>query len=179
VARREEIGGMRWSELTLGEGDTGLWLLPGGRSKNHRPHELTLPAMAVALLPPRREERELVFGEGEGPFSGWSQCKRRLDQRIAELNNGKPLAPWVLHDLRRTCVSRLNDLGLAEPHVIEALVNHQGGIGRAGVAGVYNRSAYAEQKRAVLNLWCAHVARLTGDGGDRGGAEVVPLRRVG
>ena len=32
------------------------------------------------------------------------------------------------------------DLGV-EPHVIEALVNHVGGSARAGVAGVYNRSA--------------------------------------
>jgi hypothetical protein len=55
----------------------------------------------------------------------------------------------VLHDLRRTFVTRLNDLGI-EPHVIEALVNHVGGIAKAGVAGVYNRSAYAVQKRPAL-----------------------------
>jgi integrase len=175
-ARREEIGGMCWSELTLREDGTAVWVLPADRSKNHRSHELTLPAMAVALLPTRRDQRALVFGEGAGSFSGWSQCKTRLDQRIAK-NAGKPIAAWVLHDLRRTFVSRINDLGLAEPHIIEALVNHQGGVGRAGVAGVYNRSAYADQKREALARWCNYFEQLTGDGGETTPNNVVPLRR--
>lgn len=183
-ARREEIAGMRWSELTLNNDGSATWLLPPVRSKNRLPHMLTLPRFAAGLLPqPRQGEndevRELVFGEGRGSFSGWSRCKERLDARIAEANGGKPIAPWVLHDLRRTFVTRLNDLG-TEPHVIEALVNHVGGIAKAGVAGVYNRSAYAVQKRAALNLWCDHVARLADEGmAGNGAAEVVPLRRAG
>jgi hypothetical protein len=83
----------------------------------------------------------------------------------------------VLHDLRRTFVTRLNDMGV-EPHIIEALVNHAGGAAKAGVAGVYNRSAYAVQKRATLALWCDHVARLVG-AVPAGGPMVVPLRRTG
>jgi hypothetical protein len=57
-----------------------------------------------------------VFGKGAGPFSGFSRCKDELDNRIAELNGGKALAPWVLHDLRRSAATGMADIGIA-PHV--------------------------------------------------------------
>jgi integrase len=181
-ARREEIAGMRWCELAPSDGGA-VWTLPSERSKNGLPHVLALPPMIVELLPRPRETadgeaRELLFGEGDGPFSGWSRCKERLDDRIAKANGDKPIPPWVLHDLRRTCVTRLNDLDI-EPHVIEALVNHIGGLARAGVAGTYNRSAYAAQKRAAVIRWCDHIARLTGGVGGGDGAKVVSFRRAG
>lgn len=34
--RREEVAGMRWNELDL---DSSLWLIPGSRTKNGRPHK--------------------------------------------------------------------------------------------------------------------------------------------
>jgi len=185
-ARREEIAGMRWAEVASGADGASTWVLPSDRSKNHLPHEIVLPAMAVELLPQPRQDkdgrrRELVFGEGAGPFSSWSRCKERLDARIVKAAAGERMPPWVLHDLRRTLVTRLNDLGV-EPHVIEALVNHVSGASKAGVAGVYNRSAYAPQKRAALILWCHHVARLTGSETkepDAAPENVVPLRKAG
>jgi hypothetical protein len=39
-----------------------------------------------------------------------------------------------------------------EPHVIEAVLNHVSGF-KAGVAGIYNRSPYAREKRQALDLW--------------------------
>lgn len=164
-ARREEVAGIRWSEITRRDDGTAVWVLPAERSKNRRALELILPSMIVGLLPMPRERdgsvRDLLFGEGRGPFSGWSQCKARLDKRITEANGGRPIAPWVLHDLRRTFVTRLNDLGV-EPHIIEALVNHVSGQATAGVAGVYNRSAYSVQKAAALKTWSKHIARIAG-----------------
>ncbi|MDA8248674.1 MAG: integrase arm-type DNA-binding domain-containing protein [Rhodospirillales bacterium] len=180
--RRDEVGRMRWSEL---EGD--LWTLPGARAKNGLPHELPLPALAVAQLPPRRtirakdmqaadRPRDAVFGKLETGFSGWSRCKERLDERLAKnrqdafikqhgrepRDDEAKVIPWTLHDLRRTFVTRLNDLGLAEPHVIEALVNHHSGGAKRGVAGIYNRSAYRDQKRTALARWADHAAALVG-----------------
>jgi hypothetical protein len=155
---------MRHSELTWHDDGSATWVLPGERSKNHLPSELVLPPMITAHLPaPRAGDvssvRELLFGEGEGSFSGWARCKRRLEARIAAASYALP--HWVLHDLRRTFVTRLNDLGV-EPHIIEALVNHVTGAARNGVAGIYNRSAYSTQKRAALILWCDHIAQITG-----------------
>ena len=41
----------------------------------------------------------------------------------------------TLHDLRRTVVTGMNELGI-QPHVAEAVVNHVSGRAKAGVAGL-------------------------------------------
>jgi integrase len=97
-----------------------------------------------------------VFGRGAGPFSGFSRCKAALDNRITELNGGKALAPWVLHDLRRSAATRMADIGI-QPHIIEAVLNHVSGH-KAGVAGIYNRASYAAEKAQALARWDEHIA---------------------
>jgi integrase len=140
-------------------------------------YELVLPPGIAGWRHGQRASAICHFWGGRGLFSGWSQCKARLDKRIAQVNGRKPIAPGVLHDLRRTFITRLNDLGV-EPHIIEALVNHASGRATAGVAGVYNRAAYGPQKRAALALWSNHVPGVTGEGRpDDGATSVVPLRK--
>ena len=65
---------------------------------------------------------------------------------------------WTLHDLRRTMATRMADLGV-QPHVIEAILNHVSGH-KSGVAGIYNRSTYAAEKRAALERWGSHIQTL-------------------
>jgi hypothetical protein len=77
---------------------------------------------------------------------------------------------WTLHDIRRSVVTHLSERGIAQPHIVEAIVNHVSGA-KAGVAGVYNRAAYANEKRRALQLWGELVAALV-IGRD---AKVVPL----
>ena len=74
-------------------------------------------------------------------------------------------------DLRRTVASGLARLQ-TPPHVIEAILNHRSGT-ISGVAAVYNRYSYLEEKRQALEAWAGHVMALLGEGGDK----VVPLRR--
>jgi integrase len=162
--RREEVAGLRWSELDL---ERAIWRLPAARSKNGEAHEVPLSSLALAILRhrPRRATRDLVFGEGAGPFSNWTIAKRRLDTRMAALA-GRPLQPWVLHDLRRSVVTHMAEIGI-EPHIIEAIVNHRGGH-KAGVAGIYNHAKYMPVKRTALERWADHlhdlVSRGTGEG---------------
>jgi hypothetical protein len=47
------------------------------------------------------------------------------------------------------------------PHVVEAVVNHVSGH-KAGVAGIYNRATYANEKRDALGRWDAHLGRRVG-----------------
>ena len=147
--RRDEIGSLRWSEVI--DSDEPVISLPGTRTKNGRPHDVPLAAQAAGILKaiPRRANRDLVFGEGDEGFSGWSRAKRVLD-KTAKLKEA-----WVLHDLRRTAATRMADLGV-QPHIVEAVLNHVSGH-RAGVAGIYNRSAYKAEKRAALDLWANHI----------------------
>ncbi|HEX2320173.1 MAG TPA: hypothetical protein VHJ18_14430, partial [Streptosporangiaceae bacterium] len=94
-----------------------------------------------------------MFGRDDTGFSGWSKAKAALDAAV------NLSAPWVLHDLRRTAVTGMAEIGIA-PHIVEAVVNHISGH-KAGVAGVYNRAAYATEKRAALQRWADHVDRIT------------------
>ena len=173
-ARREEIGGLTWPEIDIGRAELNL---PPERTKNGRPHIIPLSPMALSIVAatPKREGREYLFGEGVGAFSGWSKAKAALDRRILEARRAaakkahkasggaKPMPAWRLHDLRRTVATRMADLGI-QPHVIEAILNHVSGS-KAGVAGVYNRSLYAAEKRAALEVWADHVqAVLDGHG---------------
>jgi integrase len=159
-ARRQEIGGIRESELTRHADGSATWVLPGERSKNRRPNELILPARVAELLPAPRDGRGHLFGRGANGLAGWASHKKQLDARIANANGGAQMPSWRLHDLRRTFVTKLNDLGV-EPHVIEAVINHNSGQARAGIAGIYNRASYRAQKHAALVLWCNHIAEIT------------------
>ena len=104
--RAGEIAGLHWSEI-----HDGMILLPAERSKNHRAHVVPLSAAALAIIEARehRADRDLIFGRGTKPFSGWSNCKERLDERITKANGGKVhstldtarLAPDLLDLCRR------------------------------------------------------------------------------
>lgn len=150
--RREEVGGMRWSELNFEE---RLWVLPRERTKNKRAHEVPLSGSVVSLLEqmPRMLGRDFVFGARNSGFSGWSKSKGLLDQSIEK--QAKGIVDWRLHDLRRTAATGMADLGVA-PHIVEAVLNHVSGS-RAGVAGIYNRASYREEKRNALDRWAAHL----------------------
>lgn len=165
--RRDEIGSLRWSEIDL---DGALITLPGTRTKNGRPHEVPLSKDAVTILRDvaKRGERDLVFGEGEGGFSGWSKAKAAFDVML-----GKAMKHWTLHDLRRTGATRMGDSGVL-PHVIEAVINHASGH-KAGVAGTYNRSAYVAEKRAALDTLATYIKTAVAKAG---GANVTRLKRA-
>lgn len=151
--RREEVGYMDWPEVDL---RTAVWSIPKERTKNGLTHDVPLSDMALAIIAstPRRAGFR-VFGEGENGHKGWSKSKLFFDKRIA----AHKVRPWRLHDLRRTAATRMADLGVM-PHVIEAILNHVSGH-KAGVAGIYNRAAYAREKREALNLWAEHLLQLS------------------
>jgi hypothetical protein len=65
------------------------------------------------------------------------------------------------------------DLG-TQPHVIEAVLNHVSGH-KGGVAGIYNRSTYAAEKRAALELWASHITVTLAKSK---GANVTRLKRA-
>jgi len=159
--RREEIGGLRWSEI-----DHGLIVLPPERTKNSRQHEVPLSRQAKAIIErqPKRKGRDFIFGIGEMGFSGWSDCKARLDEalltaRRKHSRKAKAMPDWRLHDLRRSCATQMAELGV-QPHIIEAVLNHVSGH-KAGVAGIYNRARYEGEMRSALQRWADHLDQIT------------------
>jgi integrase len=161
--RREEIGGLKWSEVDL---DRSLIVLPPERTKNLRQHEVPLSTQARAIIErqPKRKGRDFIFGIGELGFSGWSKSKERLDhallaKRRAADRRAKPLPSWRFHDLRRTAATQMAELGVL-PHIVEVALNHISGH-KAGVAGVYNRSKMSDAVRDALQRWADHLERIT------------------
>jgi integrase len=158
--RREEVAAMAHEELR----DDGSWHLPGARTKNKRDHVVPLPPLARDLIGKVRGDSGFVFTTtGTSPVSGWSRMKRRLDAAmlaVAEQERGAKVTiqPWRLHDLRRTAVTHMVELGVP-PHVVELVVNHVSGH-KAGVAGVYNRSEMLPERKAALERWAAHLEGL-------------------
>jgi integrase len=152
--RASEIAALRWSEI-----HDNTIALPSDRTKNHRAHVVPLSRIALAIIEaqPKRANRDLIFGVAEGPFSGWSNSKEKLDARIKE-TTGKALPHWTPHDLRRTAATQMAELGI-QPHVIEATLNHVSGH-RAGVAGIYNRASYEREKTVALDLWADHLMAI-------------------
>jgi integrase len=154
--RREEVAAMSWAEVDL---ERATWRIASERTKNARMHEVPLSQTALEILGARHrfDGRALVFGSREGPFSGWSKAKTSFDARMSAALGHAPAA-WRVHDIRRTVATRMADLGV-QPHIVEAVLNHVSGH-KAGVAGIYNRSSYAAEKRAVLEKWAEHVVAL-------------------
>ncbi len=155
--RREEVASLLWEELDRTE---LMWTLPGNRAKNGEPNRIPLNDLAVSVLNevagsddwPRRGK---IFATSTGKgFTGYHKGKEKLDRLVTE-DGGDPLAPWRLHDLRRTLATGFQRLGVRF-EVTEAVLNHVGGS-RAGVAGIYQRHDWKAEKREALRLWNDHV----------------------
>jgi integrase len=165
--RREEVASMAWSELSA---DRATWTIPGARTKNGRPHLVPLPTLARALLPTAPSvpdlDAGLVFpGQRGSAFAGWSKSK-------AEIDGASGVSGWRIHDLRRTLATGLQRLGVRQ-EVTEAVLNHISGKA-SGIVGVYQRHDWADEKRAALDAWAAHVAGLVE--GTPMTSNVVPIR---
>jgi integrase len=153
-ARRSEVAQLRWPEI-----DGATIELTGARTKNGEPHSIPLskPALAIIGGLPKIANSDLVFTtNGKSPISGWSKAKSELDEKLIDAK--QEVAPWVLHDLRRTAATGLQRLGISL-QVIEAVLGHVSGS-RAGIVGTYQRHSFAAEKAAALEAWGAHVMAL-------------------
>jgi integrase len=155
ACRRAEIGDMSRSELA-----DGTFTIPAKRSKNGKAHTLPVMPMMSRIISdvPHMATRDQLFGIRGRGFTSWAKGKIGLDERSG-------VTDWTVHDIRRSVATRMGDLGV-QPHVIEAVLNHQ----RGGVAGVYNKSPYANEVRAALALWEDHIHALL-TGGER---KIIP-----
>jgi hypothetical protein len=84
--------------------------------------------------------------------TGFAYAKSNLDEAAM------PATDWRLHDLRRTVTTGMARLKI-QPHVADRVLNHQSGT-ISGVAAVYNRFAYLDERKDALDVWGRFVAGL-------------------
>jgi len=133
-----------WSHV-LGE----HWHIPKEHSKNHRAHWVALSRQVLALLRGQDQSRELIFGTATD--TGVQAWLRRWCERERISPAFRP------HDLRRTCATRLNTLGVL-PHIAEKILNHT----MQGVMAVYNRADYEAERIEAMQQWADEVDRILG-----------------
>jgi integrase len=150
--RRSEVAEMERGELDL---RGRLWSLPPARAKNNRAHTVPLAQQVIAIIErvPRIGSRFVFTTNGEVAASDFGKRKRKLDALLP-----KDMAPWCLHDLRRTVASGMAKLGVSLP-VVEKVLNHISGS-FSGIVAVYQQHDFAEEKRAALEAWATHVESL-------------------
>jgi integrase len=162
--RRAEVAGLRWAELPNLDAEDPVWEIPGERTKNKQFHLVPLSAQVQRIICEMPRVGPLVFTTTQAtPVSGFGKAKARIDRRIEEIRRASgiaPMAAWTLHDLRRTMVTVMNERLGVPPHVVEAVVNHASGLAKAGVAGVYNRALYLDDRRKALESWATLVTEL-------------------
>lgn len=178
--RREECAAAEWKEFDRA---AATWTLPADRTKNGEAHIVPLAPALVAILDrlagqegadePKWPRKGYLFSTDRGKehVKGYSRAKARLDAAMAKLANedaaeaGEGVEPlkveaWRIHDARRTLATGFQRLGIRF-EVTEALLNHVSGASRSGVAAVYQRHNWADEKRAALIAWAEFLDRLT------------------
>jgi integrase len=165
--RRDELAHAKWSEFDL---DKETWALPGERTKNGRAHIVHLSNLAIEIierLPHIPSKKGWVFTTGLGgrdtPVSGFGRGRERIAGAMAAALGkdgapGEEVAPFTLHDLRRSAATGMAALGIA-PHVVDKILNHSSGK-IAGVAKIYNRFEYLPERKAALDSWARHIESL-------------------
>ncbi len=153
--RRGELARAKWSEINF---DENTWVIPHENSKSRRGHVVPLSEWALAdlrALKALAERSRYVLPSDDGKQAadpalltrGLARCLGRFKKR--------GIAPFNLHDLRRTCRTGLARLKV-EPHIAERVLNHV----QAGVVRVYDRHAYLTEKREALEKWAAHLRSM-------------------
>jgi integrase len=155
--RRGELAGARWRDVIL-KGKTPTWTIPAENSKNGREHVVPLSTWAANefrllkkaaghshwVLPAKDKAQPL---EAKLLTRGVAKCQPRF--------KALGVAPFTLHDLRRTCRTGLARLKI-EPHIAERVLGHA----QERITATYDTHAYLEEKRAALEKWEKYLQSL-------------------
>jgi integrase len=152
--RPGEVAGMHTDELQAGIGKElcktckgcSTWTIPAERAeKGQGEHIVYLTKTAVDLTRGIEEPDGLVFDIQRGSLS----------QYLSRDKNYLGLPRWTPHDLRRTARTEMPRIGIIDEHA-EAVLAHK----KPGMAGIYNKYAYVEEKKEALIKWETELLRI-------------------
>src|SRR5262249_52778664 len=112
--------------------------------------------------------RQALADGAENVFPGHTSLALNNSLTVARTRGKLAGEHWTPHDLRRTAISKMAEMGVAE-HVLSRIANHAKAGGSASITGrVYNQHSYADEKRQALEAWAGRLAQITGE-------NVIPL----
>lgn len=155
-ARVGEISGMTCSELSREDGRL-LWTLPEARSKNKKAH--TRPLVGYARETVEKVSRLRMQG---ALFRTLDQARAlRADDVGHALNKrSRPIAHFTTHDLRRTFVSVLDELGVPLETIAAAIGHRRGGAETRTLIRHYSRPNLDDRIETALKAWDNYLSDL-------------------
>ncbi len=167
-ARLREIGHAQLSWLNR---TTACLDIPGDSYKTGDPTIVPLipEAMKIFEAIPKPPKGPYLISSNGGVRPVWTATPEALTRirEGAEVELGRKIDRWTIHDLRRTAATHMARLGVDEI-VVERVLGHRIG----GVKAVYNRYRYIDEKRAALQLWANELL------GRKDAAEATPPKRA-
>jgi integrase len=157
--RREKVATMRWQDVSV----DGVWTIPAEAREKGNARELVLPEAALQVIRsrPRLESNPYIFaGRTIGPLRNFYTGKGRFDAEVK-------IAPWTLHDLRRTAKSLMARAGV-RPDISERVLGHA----IQGVEGTYDRHSYSAEKAHALKALAKLIENILRPPGEK----VVSIR---
>lgn len=148
--RPSELREARWDEF---DRDAGLWAIPADRMKKRRPHTVPLSSQALEAL----KQLHVLTGAFPLLFPGRNdRTKPRSNMTFnMALRRMGYEGRQTGHGFRHVASTILRENGFAKEHV-EAQLSHA----EDGVAGVYNKAIYLEQRRTMMQWYADHLDKL-------------------
>lgn len=139
-----------WSEIDL---EQGLWTIPADKMKMRREHVIPLASQTLEEL---RELQEYT-GHGRYLFPGYGSKNPTLSENtIKKVISQTPYAGRIVgHGFRHTASTLLREHGWPKDWV-EAQLAHV----EDGVAGVYNKAKYLEQRKTMMQWYADYLDAL-------------------
>lgn len=152
MVRKSEFQDAVWDEVDF---ENAVWSIPKERMKRSRPHNVYLSTqmldILIALKTCAGNSRYLLPSryDADAPMS--RATLNRVTYAVVEQaqKDGLSLAPFTVHDLRRTGSTLLNEMGFNRDWVEKCLAHEDGRSSR----GVYNKAEYEHQRRHMMQEW--------------------------
>ncbi|MBA2585490.1 MAG: tyrosine-type recombinase/integrase, partial [Chthoniobacterales bacterium] len=152
MVRKSELQDATWDEVDF---ENAVWSIPKERMKRSKPHNIYLSQQVldimIALKTCAGNSRYLLPSryDADAPMS--RATFNRITYAVVELarKEGLPLEPFMVHDLRRTGSTLLNELGFNSDWIEKCLAHEDGRSSR----GIYNKAEYEYQRRHMMQEW--------------------------
>ncbi|MCV4173002.1 MULTISPECIES: tyrosine-type recombinase/integrase [Gammaproteobacteria] len=159
MVRKSELTNATWSEINFSE---ALWTIPKERMKRRNPHLVFLSQQALDIfiaLKTFAGGSDFVLPsryDSDAPMSAATINQVLTLTYKAAQKDGKSLAKFGPHDLRRTASTLLHEAGYNTDWIEKCLAHEQ-----KGVRAVYNKAEYREQRAAMLQDWADMIDEWT------------------